>query len=192
MFRLLRSSAAGDYFKYHSQVESHSVRRAAAHRTRYTNLNLMLHYGVAKSVSDMVVHRMVGETHIPPGATVEELPLSLKFETGLEVVIERLKSWGLAQKVAQSFEAERLWLARVISSDSVSRHASYPVSTAIRLTLEHYTSLYARIPLSVEEKKGCGLIRAILIFALTEGLSYDEVWNAYFKYVDQLKQVLGD
>lgn len=140
----------------------------------------------------MVVHRMVGETHIPPGATVEELPLSLKFETGLEVVIERLKSWGLAQKVAQSFEAERLWLARVISSDSVSRHASYPVSTAIRLTLEHYTSLYARIPLSVEEKKGCGLIRAILIFALTEGLSYDEVWNAYFKYVDQLKQVLGD
>jgi hypothetical protein len=131
----------------------------------------------------MIIRHEFELANIPSGSTVLALSLGLKFEAGLKGMIDRGKSWGLGrQQFWQSFEEEKLWLARVISFDSVASRASRPVADDIRLTITRNSSFKA--PKSTNEMKSRGLLRAMLIFALTASLPYDEVWIRFMKYME--------
>lgn len=55
------------------------------------------------------------------GSTIVDLPLGLKFKSGLKEMITRSNSWALERdQFWRSFEEEKLWLAQAMSFDSVA------------------------------------------------------------------------
>ena len=107
-------------------------------------------------LTDMTIRHVFDVSNIPSSSTIGDLPLGLKFESGLKEMATQSNSWTLERdQFWRSFEEEKLWLTQAMSFDSVASRTSRPIADDIQLTIRRYTFL--KTPKTVNKTKSRGL-----------------------------------